>query len=217
MKLAPVPYRYVNALSWRLASDLCRRHNELFITFPGGGSDAHADALMVSTDRDVWFQMRRRGGGVATHGEKLEIIEWADVFAAENPREIVRRMEESYGITPSKSSAPTTPRTMGYRVISAALDATLNDTRRWRVDASSSPVSLQDETNGIDPVGPISLGWVPGHTRWHLHCDDDMLAVFDSFGHVKTDRGITNLLAAYKSLNRRVGAVLNDALGHRLP
>jgi len=57
-------YRHINALSWRVASELSRRDPGLYIALTGdGGSASQADSLMMSNTSGPDYQARRRGSG----------------------------------------------------------------------------------------------------------------------------------------------------------
>jgi hypothetical protein len=210
-------YRQINTLSWRIATELCRRDSDLYITFPEGGSDEFADALMVTTLREARYQMRRVGGGVVSHGDKSVMVPWEKVLNRESPRAVAYLMEANYGLIPHKKAGPTTPRTLGYRILSAALDGTLSDRGTWTVGAGSSPEPLLSEASGQVKRSSDLTAWSPDQTRWTLLRAEEAVAEFDSHGYVKTDRGLFELMSLYKSMERRVGKVLYEVLGHRLP
>jgi hypothetical protein len=161
--------------------------------------------------------MRRAGGGVVSHGDKSVMVPWEKVLNCENPRAVAHLMEANYGVIPHKNAGPTTPRNMGYRIISAALEATLSDRGTWAVEAGSSPAPLLSEVSGeVEKTDDLTT-WSPDHTRWTLVRTEAVVAEFDSFGYVKTDRGLIDLMGLYKSKDRRAGRVLSEVLGHRLP
>ena len=94
IELRPVPYRYKNALSWRVASDLCRRDSGLVVTFPEGGSSAFANSLMIGKGQELSYEMRRMGGGVVSHARGLNMLSWEKAFSFANPRELVKELEK---------------------------------------------------------------------------------------------------------------------------
>jgi hypothetical protein len=215
IELRPVPYRYKNALSWRVASDLCRRDPSLIVTFPEGGSSAFTNSLMIGKGQELSYEMRRLGGGVVSHARGLNMLSWEKAFSFANPRELVKELEKLGGVH-VENTPPTAPRALGYRVISAVLDILLMDAREWDWYPRSTG-SL--ERQGEGPAVSITdwQRWTPEDTRWHLRRDETYLAEIDSYGWIRTRRYSGPLLALYDRLDRKLGRVVNEVLGDVLP
>lgn len=214
-ELQAIPYRYKNALAWRVASDLCRRETGLVITFPEGGSSAHANSLMIARGQQLAYEMRRAGGWLVPHAAESRMLSWEQAFARPNPRTIVVELEVSSGIHIAKTPM-TQPRAIGYRLISATLDVVLHDRRRWDWYASSQG-SIENQGLHADSEIDDTQRWTPEVTRWHLSCDGEKLAEVDSFGWIKTSKVTGPLLPRYKALGGKVGKLVTEVLGDILP
>ena len=116
----------VEAASWRLASDLFRRHptgTRLLRAHPGGGQ---ADLLWIigGTDSDLDIRLNRHGT-IQVHGRadgRAEYLwpatSWADYLEAD-PDDFVARLEDAAGLgAPQPELAPTPP-SVTYDVLAA--------------------------------------------------------------------------------------------------
>lgn len=121
----PLLYKQINALSWRVASELARRDNSIYIGLIGdGGSASQADALMLTGEGVRAFQARRCGSGfIAGHGPELG-ISWERALQMKNAREIAVTLEGFLGLEYGKFAKSTTREHL--------------DTESWR-QFSSSP------------------------------------------------------------------------------
>lgn len=116
----------VEAASWRLASELMRRHPgeaRLFRGHPGGGN---YDLLWIKGLRRSKLDLRlNRVGtiqvwGRADGGQHIpwEATEWAE-FLAEEPRVFVQRLERAAGWTAPEKVPSSTNETLTFRVLAA--------------------------------------------------------------------------------------------------
>jgi hypothetical protein len=120
----------LEAASWRLASELVRRHpntSRVLRTHPGGGQ---YDCLTITTptahggtiqlNRHGTIQVHERFDGKPV--ENWEPVEWDDYLRAD-PREFLDRLERESGLTRPAQVPASVPMTLTYRVL-AALAAT---------------------------------------------------------------------------------------------
>ncbi|RJT97365.1 hypothetical protein D6T65_13485 [Arthrobacter frigidicola] len=99
-------YRQIYALSWRVASELARRDKSVYIGLTSnGGSEAHADALMLARNGEYAYQARRCGLGFVTDSFELP---WERALGMRSPHEIAMELEAARGIT-----YPTSPHLRG--------------------------------------------------------------------------------------------------------
>lgn len=116
----------VEAASWRMASELVRRHPtrlRMIRAHPGGGlSDclwllpAVGDQGDVRLNRNGTIQILERFDGRPPDG--WGPVEWSEYLFAE-PRAFLGRLEHAAGLTPSSQVPAATPRTLTYRVLAA--------------------------------------------------------------------------------------------------
>lgn len=116
----------LEAVSWRLASELARRHPEttrLIRAHPGGGQ-YDCLWLMPTCGEKGSLQMNRNGtiqilerfdGGPA---RDLESIEW-DEYLRADPHGFLHRLEVAAGLPTPRRVPAATPATLTYRVLAA--------------------------------------------------------------------------------------------------
>jgi len=157
-----VPRHYAEMASWQVAAELVRRHPNEFVvieTHPGGGQ---YDCLSIYERRGVGDRPRflnfahlnriprghitSRGWGV---DEKR--LNWVDVLFADDLRnEIIIPLEDYGSIAPPAQTPPTTPSSIGVRLIAEALSL--------RVATRSPLVALNgvhDSSNGSGIRGEL--------------------------------------------------------------
>lgn len=205
-------YRHVNALSWRVASELSRRDPGVYIGLTGyGGSSAMADALMLADVSGMAYQARRCGFGFAAGAGGDFQIPWDRAFGMASPRAIAIALEESRGIHRPEKSPATSPRALGYRVMASMLELTLGDRVQWSTGESRG-----------GPLDPESLAtgeklqdWED--TRWSLFRDSEAVAQLDNFGWLQIRGQKIDLRARYRELNGKIFALTMDVFGGILP
>lgn len=208
----PLKYRYVNALSWRVASELSRRDPGLYIGLTGhDGSAAHADALMMTNASGPDYQARRQGSGFTAGSGGDFQISWDQAFLMPSARAIAIELEESQGIHRPEKSPVTTPRALGYRLMASMMELTLGDRMEW---------SANEHSGGpLDPESSATrkrlLPWED--TRWTLLRNGELVAELDNFGWLETvDRRI-DLHSKYRQLKGRLYPLVVDVFGPLLP
>ena len=209
-----VGYAQINALSWRVASELARRDPAVFIGLTGhSGGASQADALMLTNGAGITYEARRRGSGFSAcvdQGDYL-MIPWDRALQMQSARDIAVALEISAGVhLPSKAPA-SSGRALGYRLIASILEMTLGDRRSWQVY----------ETEGGSLAGPREevLARLQNYedTRWVLRRDEEPVAMVDNFGFLKVDGNVVDLSARYQELNRSIFALNMDVFGGLLP
>lgn len=207
-------YRQINALSWRVASELSRRDPGLYLGMTyDGGSDAHADALVATNTSGLRYSARRCGLGFTAGIADNIVFElpWDKAIGMPSASVIAVSLEESLGVhRPSKSPA-TSPRALGYRVIAAALEMTLGDPRQWLTSASSGGPLDPESLSGRDRLQP----WED--TRWVLVHDNEPVATVDNFGWLEIDGRLLDLHSRYRNLENRLYPLVLEAFGRLLP
>ncbi len=120
----------LEAASWRLASELVRRHPlsiRVLHTRPGGGQ---YDCLTVTSPTGEGGTVQlNRNGTIQVHdrfdgrtADEWEPTEWDDYLRAD-PRSFLDRLERAAGLSTPSHVPPSDPMTLSYRVF-AALAAT---------------------------------------------------------------------------------------------
>lgn len=205
-------YQHINALSWRVASELSRRDPSVYIGLTGGdGSSAMADALMMADVRGMAYQARRCGLGFTAGAGGDFQIPWDRAFGMTGPRAIAIALEESRGIHRPEKSPATSPRALGYRVMASMLELTLGDRVQWSTGESrGGPLDPESLT-----TGDRLQEWED--TRWSLFRDSEAVAQLDNFGWLETRGQTIDLHARYRALNGRIYSLILEVLGDILP
>jgi hypothetical protein len=200
--------KQINALSWRVASELARRDNSIYIGLTGdGGSASQADALMLAGEGERAYQARRCGSGfIAGHGPELG-ISWERALQMKSAREIAVTLERFLGLEHGKFAKATTPRALGYGVMASFLELTLGDRRSWQVyELEGGHLAHDSNINVIRPGGRED-------TRWKVTRDGQEVAEFDNYGSLRVEGRTVDLYSRYKALNGRIYPVVFELLG----
>lgn len=202
-------YRHINALSWRVASELARRDRRVYIGLTGdGGSAAHADALMmVSTSGGLEYQARRKGLGFAAGGAGHFTMGWERAFNMPSAKSIAVAMEESLGIFHPDKSPVTTPRALGYRFMATVLEMTVGERRQWFTsEAAGGPLDVNNMIN-MERLHEYE------DTRWSLFRDNERVAVVDNFGWAEVGGTKIDLHERYRQFDGRLYPLIVEVLG----
>ena len=205
-------YRQINALSWRVASELSRRDPGLYIGLTGdGGSASFADSLMMSNASGPDYQARRRGSGFTAGSGGDFQIPWDKALGMPSARAIAIQLEESQGIHRPEKSPATTPRALGYRLMASMLELTLGDRQGWSTgERSGGPLDPESLTSR-DRLQP----WED--TRWSLIRDGETVASLDNFGWLEIRERKVDLHSRYRELDRRIYALTMEVFADILP
>lgn len=188
----------LEAASWRLASELARRHpNTLRVarTHPGGGQydcltlvDLAGGDGTIQMNRNGTIQVHQRFDG---RDSDWEPVEW-DEYLRADPRDFLHRIEVAAGLPTPSSVPPSSPRTLTLRVL-----ATIAATAVKTVDPIEI-VSGMFDTSGygggpndadfaafgaIPPElrRPVEADqeWPPEYRFWFVHRNDVPVLAFD--------------------------------------
>jgi hypothetical protein len=228
----------IEAASWRLASELIRRHPgeaRLIRAHPGGGQ---YDVLWILGEppyKTLDIRMNRTGT-IQIHGRAdgyrdidWQPTQWVEYLLAD-PQEFIMRLERSAG-WPSPPTTPIrTPVTLTYRVL-AALTAVAFKTvhpvsvsmgyidssghgggRNWRMSEFNFPSALTENQKG-DPYQE------PGYRFWITTRDDRSLIAIEQTSATAwfLDGGPPiDLMAAYKVFKKEPALVAAELLRRAL-
>lgn len=205
-------YRQINALSWRVASELSRRDPGLYIGLTGdGGSAAHADSLMMTNAGGPDYQARRCGLGFTAGSSGDFQIPWDRALGMPSARAIAIALEESQGIHRPEKSPVTTPRALGYRLMASILELTLGDRQYWSTGEGAGGPLDPESSATRDRLQP----WED--TRWTLLRDHEPVATIDNFGSLETNGRLMDLHSRYRELNGRLYPLVVEAFDGLLP
>lgn len=139
---SPLPFPVAEVLSWRLVSELVRRHPaDLWVlrTYP---YDFY-DCLSVRRIQEPWSAPTIAVNRNGTHakvdsfmsyprGDASTIISWTDAITVGDPRDWLLRVERTAGLSPPPGALPpSTPSSLALRWIAQFLTIQLGSRRRW--------------------------------------------------------------------------------------
>lgn len=223
----------VEAASWRLASELARRHPtvvRLIRGHPGGGqSDCLWLLPLVGEQGDVrlnrvgTIQVLERFDG--RPADEWRPTEWTEYLFAE-PRAFLNRLERSAGL-PSPSQVPSaTPKTLTYRVLAAIVATAFKsvhpiEIQQGFIDSSGYDAGANRNLDGF-PVAPEHLRGQPddlfGEARyrfWIVVRDEvPVLAVeqSDAFAWTPHDATPIELMTLFQKARRHVPTTALEVL-----
>ena len=226
--------RFVDAQLWWVASELCRRHSRLRLQeFEHDEIGTYVEVLSWPDSAELRMRFSRVAG-IQIHGHDEFRIAPAEVVAAANPHDIVKRLEVEHGIGGPGRFPPTTPQNIGLRAIAQVLAMMVNSRYSWTVRgerpgdpsvvhgvpwfgaaaAWPSIVNLR-ENWGSAAAHDALYQSAPAHA-WVLMRDLEPVAVFDRFGCVHTERGKVDLCRAYAETRSNLAVALARVLGRVL-
>jgi hypothetical protein len=132
----------LEAASWRLASELVRRHprtTRVLHTHPGGGQ---YDCLTITSPAGTGAAVQlNRNGTIQVHSrfdgqidECWEPTHW-DEYLRADPRDFLDRLERACGLPRPSHVPPAEPRTLTYRVLSALAATAVKSVHPIRIDS----------------------------------------------------------------------------------
>ncbi|WBQ04463.1 TY-Chap2 family putative peptide chaperone [Kribbella sp. CA-293567] len=227
MTLSPT---VVEAASWRLASEIARRHPQLIRIareHPGGGQ-YDVLALRSIAGLDI---MLNRSGTIQVHSRHdhgvcdWEPTEWIDYLRNE-PREFMRRLEVAAGL-PSVAMVPaSTPATLVYRVIAGIAATSFMTVRPIEIE----PGYVDTSGYGGGPASWLDMFPVSGSLRrpltddpfgesgyrfWMCKRPGLMLAFETSSGSAWATTGTpVDLMQTYQSVDRDIDALALTVMRH---
>lgn len=139
----PPARRFVEALSWRLATELLRRHaGELRLVEAHGGGGQYDELRVYPRNGHGPFvvSLNRPGSAHFSRGGPWTGI-WADALAAEDPKLIVDELERRAGLVSGAHLPAATPDVLTFRVISVLLSTAAFERGRWEVRSGYADTS----------------------------------------------------------------------------
>lgn len=225
----PVSRQLKEIASWRIATELIRRHPTklaLIETHPGGGQ---YDCLTVikrqlGPDRSaIGLLDMNRMGSVHVHRaydrELPEPMRWGDFWSemteVDDPKLLLDRVEQALGLSHRGKPPISKGEVLAYRVISALLSTTAYGRVRWEcrngyVDSSGGDGGPRGD---YFAEFPVTLAWlektpempfgIPQYGFWFLVRDEDPLLCFHVTGQVTDHIGNAHaLVPLYQSYGR---------------
>jgi len=227
----------IEVASWRLATELMRRHPtrfQLIETQPGGGQ---YDCLSLYDRRahasGPHFQFNRAG---RLHWfERDQTLSWDDfwwdVVGTDDMKRLVERIEAWAGIPSPAAIPPTSAEVLVYRVISALLTTACFGRDSWRcvngyLDSSGGGGGPRTDYFDAFPLiagellrrQPNDLLEIPEYRFWFvLRANDPVLAFEISSGTCWDRDGRTIKLLRLYAQSKRVHRVVMEVAGDLLP
>ncbi len=178
--------RHTNAAAFWIASELTRRHPHYVL------AGDIANGLRLASASGPTIHISRRA--TVEVGE-MELLDAADMFAADDKRQLVEEVEATLGLPARKHAAATTERTVMYRAMAHLMAVTVSDKATWDFVAAD----------------PITDG------AWHWTRDGKPLALLMPDGTARLPQGSVNLLERYRAHSRRMTPMIGEVFGAVLP
>lgn len=224
----------LEAVSWRLASELVRRHpttTRVLRTHPGGGqydcltiTSPTASGGTVQLNRHGTVQVQERFDGRPVEG--WEPTEW-DEYLRCDPRTFLDRLERASGLTRPGHVPSAVPMTLTLRVLAALAATAVKSVHPVEVQAGyidtsgygSGPNDALDSfpflPDELRRARDDDLFGEPGYRFWVILRDDaPILAIEQGCGRAWTPHGVEglDLMASYEQSRRNVVVVALDLL-----
>lgn len=223
-------FRMVNARSWWLATELCRRHAQLAIVelHP---TDGASDTLGIYDELvdSVIIEINRAGTITTRAGDDSDEFGWIEVFGSE-PFETVLRLERDAGLAPVSKPLKTTGPLLAYRIISAVVGASQNEKDPW--DVRSAYLETYNGDGGVsrhlfeefrgaqaqrEKIGETPLG-DPAHGFWGFRRSYEVEFMIDQWGHLyRREEDPVDLNQRFAEAGHNVWALVSAVLGDELP
>lgn len=212
----------IEAASWRVACELCRRHPELRIVEPhrgAGGDDVLAVVRHDSIDLLPGIVLDRAGGvsllRFDTYAADAQPDFWTD-YVAGDPKAMLRTLEARAGLRRPATMPASTPAMLAYRVLAAIAASAVFGIRRIEIRAaitrSAVGHSLRAGLFAAFPAmwTPLPPEGIPHLDTWFVCIDGaPHIAVDASAGTVwRLGRPAGDLMELYSGLDRRLAPVV---------
>lgn len=219
--------RFVLAQTWWVASEFVHRHPDWAIRY----GDHLSYLTLVNPSGDLPHAVCNPDTvHLFAEGSVHETIR--NLLSADDPHSVIKEVERFLGNAPRKGAPPSTPRSLAYRFLTAALTMTVNDRATWDVRNEI----LGDDEWGDGVVRGFYLAsfpeaelattyirsedWDRGEQLrhfWALLRDESPVAIVSVEGTVyRPDRKI-DLMAEYRLHEGRMLPVVVSALADLLP
>lgn len=219
--------RLILAHSWWIATELCRRHSQLRVV-EHHPFDGHYNCLGLFDDskNSRRIDLNRFGSLHVHYGERSESFGWTEIFS-EEPFEVIERLEADAGLKAPKSTLPTTPRLLCYRVITSILLQSVNTKTPWQsmclaekiwdregrlsVERDFGGLSLKSKevTSAYD--GPEARHWALNRRAGPIE-----LIINDEGILYQREKRPIDLFETFKNTGRSISATIGEGLGNVL-
>jgi hypothetical protein len=216
----------LEAASWRLASELYRRHPDSLRRIRGHPGGGQYDLLwLLALSGDGGQIMLNRNGIIQVSGrfdgkempEQWRPTEWED-YLRRDPFEFVTALEHAVGLPRPSSAPPSTPTSLTYRVIAALAAMHVKSVdpvviEQGFIDSSGEgggPNELLDRFPISDALlarRPDDLFGEPGYRFWFVVRGDDPLLGFEQTegrAWVFDTGAELSLMSLYQAAGRRI-------------
>lgn len=223
----------LEAVSWRLASELVRRHPgyiRLFRGHPGGGQ---YDLLWLVQIPEGGGDIRlNRYGTIQVHGrfDDRAAIDWIPTgwveYRASDPKEFLLRLELVAGLPSPKRALAATPTSLTYRILANFASRAVKD--GWRIEIQEGYIDTSGYGGGPNPIlgaFPIDPELLrvrdddffgePGYRFWIVVRDGWPMLAYEQTAGVAWAYGSDkqmNVMDLYRISHRGLGAVTSKLL-----
>ncbi len=217
--------RAINVHSWWLAAEFARRHPELLVyeMHPGGGMyDMLAVASPEQFSPDVSLPparvMLNRVGSLQVHSgnEQVVVAQWKHLVDPAHRWEVLKQLELHAGLPQPEKPAASTPRTLTYRFLAAALELCHYHRLSWDVRSEfldtagygENPDHLRHFPSAIDHLMHLPRLGIHGEPQshfWTLLREQEAIETVSIDGtlHLRDGKSL-NLIDQYQKHGRRL-------------
>ena len=168
-----MPFAAADVLTWRLASELVRRHPEELWVIRTFSFDGFYDCLLVRRLPDplaspATIAINRHGthvkvgwfGQPELAPDDEPLLSWGDAYAHPDPRDWLKRLEETAGLPATRSTLPpSTPSSLVVRWIAMFLAMQVGSRPRWTAWNDWSEVDFGSKPADFDKI-PDTARWL---------------------------------------------------------
>jgi hypothetical protein len=227
--------RFREAASWRVATEIARRHPHLITimeTFPCSGQ---YDCLSLIFKNQTNICDMNRLGRLHVHErcdgqpppESYDI--WPDMVTTNNPKQVVDHVTKMLGLSIPSRLPASTPRIIVYRYIATFLTRAVSGTARWVCrngfcDSASMCAGIRDTYFREFPdantrrreTAAEDISGISASRFWFLCRNDDPILCLETTGNLWTASGRWFDLGALYSQDRRISALLQQTASNLL-